>query len=86
MDADLKFVDCPAYLGRRGSARCGLPAEVEYCYAMRSTDGPLDSAKIRCPAGHVFNGLLESLTPLTSLTTAGGREAAAGLHAAARGA
>jgi hypothetical protein len=28
---------------------------------MRSSDGPLDSAKIRCPLGHWFNGPLESL-------------------------
>ena len=28
---------------------------------MRSSDGPLDSAKIRCPRGHWFNGPLESL-------------------------
>ncbi len=62
MEADLTFLDCPAYPGRRGTARCGLPAEVEYYYALGSTDGPLDSAKIRCPAGHVFNGPLESLT------------------------
>jgi hypothetical protein len=62
MDADLKFADCPACLGRRGTARCGLPAEVEYRYSMTSTDGPLDAAKIRCPAGHVFNGPLESFT------------------------
>jgi hypothetical protein len=77
MDADLRLTDCPAYLGRRGSARCGLPAEVEYCYPITSTDGPLDSAKIRCPAGHVFNGLLESLT------WAGDREPAPALPAAA---
>jgi hypothetical protein len=30
---------------------------------MRSTDGPLDSAMIRCPGGHWFNGPIESLTP-----------------------
>jgi hypothetical protein len=34
---------------------------VEYQYTMRSTDGPLESAKIRCPRGHCFNGPLESL-------------------------
>ena len=29
---------------------------------MRSTDGPLECAMIRCPAGHWFNGAIESLT------------------------
>jgi hypothetical protein len=55
------FLDCPAYMDKTGSARCGLPAAVEYRYTMRSTDGPLESAKIRCPRGHCFNGPLESL-------------------------
>jgi hypothetical protein len=62
MEAEPEFLDCPAYLDRRGAARCGLPAEVEHWYSMTSTDGPLDSAKIRCPAGHVYSGPLESLT------------------------
>ncbi len=56
------FMDCPAYLDKAGSARCGLPAEVEDAYLMRSTDGPLGSARIRCPRGHWFNGPVESLT------------------------
>jgi hypothetical protein len=62
MDADMMFLDCPAYRDRHPAARCGLPAEVEYWYTLGSTDGPLECAKIRCPAGHVFNGPLESLT------------------------
>ena len=56
------FLDCPAYMDKHGAARCGLPAEVEYWYTMRSTDGPLESAKIQCPRGHLFNGPIESLT------------------------
>lgn len=56
------FMDCPAYLDKAGSVRCGLPAEVEDAYLMRSTDGPLGSARIRCPRGHWFNGPVESLT------------------------
>ena len=56
------FMDCPAYLDRHGALRCGLPAEVEYRYAVGSSDGPLESAKIRCPRGHWFNGPIESLT------------------------
>ncbi len=56
------FVDCPAYMDKSGSVRCGLPAEVEGRYLMRSTDGPLESARIRCPRGHWFNGPVESLT------------------------
>jgi len=56
------FMDCPAYMDKNGAVRCGLPAEVEYRYAIRSSDGPLESAKIRCPRGHWFNGPVESLT------------------------
>jgi hypothetical protein len=56
------FLDCPAYMDQHGTARCGLPAAVEGRYAVKSTDGPLESARIRCPRGHYFNGPLESLT------------------------
>jgi hypothetical protein len=56
------FLDCPAYLDREGTVRCGLPAEVTCWYTMRSTDGPLESARISCPTGHHFNGPIESLT------------------------
>ena len=56
------FLNCPAYLSSDGTSRCGLPAEVEVRYTMESTDGPLESAKIRCPPGHHFNGPIESLT------------------------
>ena len=58
----VEFLDCPAYLDGRGASRCGLPAEVQERYTVRSTDGPLESARIRCPRGHWFNGPVESLT------------------------
>jgi len=61
VEGQAMLVDCPAFLGRDG-VRCGLLAEVETRYTIRSTDGPLESAKIRCPRGHWFNGLIESLT------------------------
>ena len=61
MEADVMFLDCPAYLDRQGAVRCGLPAEVENRYTVRSSDGPMESAKIRCPRGHWFNGPIESL-------------------------
>lgn len=61
MDSYVMFVDCPEYMDKQGTARCGLPAEVLYRYNFTSTDGPLESAKIRCPRGHWFNGLIESL-------------------------
>jgi hypothetical protein len=61
METRVMFVDCPAYLNRTGTVRCGLPAEVEELYCFQSTDGPLDSARIRCPRGHWFNGPLEAL-------------------------
>jgi hypothetical protein len=56
------LVACPAFLGHDGATRCGLPAEVEARYTVRSTDGPLESARIRCPRGHWFNGPIESLS------------------------
>ena len=65
MRTEVMFLDCPAYMDRHGAVRCGLPAEVEEWYAIRSTDGPLESAKIRCPRGHWFNGPLESLNCLS---------------------
>ena len=58
----MMFLDCPAYLDHERTVRCGLPAEVRYRFTMRSTDGPLESAMIRCPAGHYFSGPIESLT------------------------
>jgi hypothetical protein len=58
----MMFMDCPAYLDQDGAARCGLPAEVRHRFIMRSTDGPVECAMIRCPAGHWFSGDIESLT------------------------
>ncbi len=58
----MMFLDCPAWLDQDGAARCGLPAEVSCRFTMRSTDGPVESAAIRCPAGHYFCGAIESLT------------------------
>jgi hypothetical protein len=63
METQLMFLDCPAYLDRAGAERCGLPAEVRCRYIMKSTDGPLESAMISCPAGHRFTGPIEFLTP-----------------------
>jgi hypothetical protein len=62
MDAEIILLDCPAYLDRSGSERCGLPAVVEDSYALDSTDGAVTCVKIRCPAGHWFSGPVESLT------------------------
>ena len=62
MRSEVAFLDCPAYMDARGAVRCDLPAEVKDWYAMRSTDGPLECARIRCPRGHMFNGPVESLT------------------------
>ena len=61
MEREVTYMDCPAYKDEQGHARCGLPAEVEHRYTMDSTDGPLESARIRCPLGHWFNGPVESL-------------------------
>jgi hypothetical protein len=56
LESQMMFLDCPAYFDEEGSVRCGLPAEVEDRYAQESTGGQLESAKIRCPRGHWFNG------------------------------
>jgi hypothetical protein len=61
MDSSVMFLDCPAYMDSGGAVRCGLPAVVEGRYTMRSTDGPLESVRIRCPRGHFFNGPLDSM-------------------------
>jgi len=61
MNAVVMFLDCPEYGDRQGTVRCGLPAEVEFRYTIESSDGPLESARIRCPRGHWFNGPIESL-------------------------
>jgi hypothetical protein len=62
MDIYVIFLDCPEYVDKQRTERCGLPAGVEYRYAVASTEGPLESAKIRCPRGHSFNGPIESLS------------------------
>ena len=79
MGTSVIFADCPAYLNHSGSVRCGLPAEVEGRYTRWSTDGPVESARIRCPHGHRFNGPVESLAlpPRHSPDAASGRSAAA---------
>jgi hypothetical protein len=58
----MMFLDCPAYLNQDAALRCGLPAAVSCRFTMASTDGPIESAMIRCPAGHYFCGPIESLT------------------------
>jgi hypothetical protein len=58
----MMFLDCPAYLDAERTVRCGLPAEVRRRFTMRSSDGHLESAMIRCPSGHWFNGPIECLT------------------------
>lgn len=58
----MMFLDCPAYMDDDGAVRCGLPAAVEYWGTVESSSGPLESAKIRCPRGHGFNGPVEFLT------------------------
>ncbi len=62
MESQMAFLDCPAYLDEAGSARCLLPAHVQDRYTVRSSNGPVESARIRCPAGHCFNGPVEFLT------------------------
>jgi hypothetical protein len=56
------FLDCPAYMDAHGALRCGLPAVIQDRYLASSTDGPLESARIKCPRGHWFNGPIEFLS------------------------
>jgi hypothetical protein len=58
----MEFLACPAYLDDERSVRCGLPAEVRCRFTMRSSDGPLESVMIQCPARHYFNAPVEFLT------------------------
>jgi len=58
----MMFLDCPAYLDEDGARRCGLPAELRCRTTVRSSDGPVEAATIRCPAGHWFNGPIAFLT------------------------
>jgi len=58
----MTFLNCPAYLNQDGALRCGLPAEVLCRFTICSTGGPVEGARISCPAGHHFNGPIESLT------------------------
>lgn len=85
----MMFLDCPAYLDHERTVRCGLPAEVRCRFTMRSTDGPLESAMIRCPAGHCFSGAIESLTwhgtdkhdpGSAAVTSRAGRDSVPGSH------
>jgi hypothetical protein len=46
MEASVMFVDCPACMNNGGSARCGLPAEVEGRYPMTGTMLAADSAAV----------------------------------------
>lgn len=62
MGTGVTFLDCPAYLDRNRTVRCGLPAVVENRYTLTSTDGPLEAVRIRCPLDHVFNAAIEPLT------------------------
>ena len=52
----MMFLDCPACPDEEGTARCGLPAEVRCRFTIRSSDGHLEAAMIRCPSGHWSTG------------------------------
>jgi hypothetical protein len=78
------FLDCPEYMDRHGTARCGLPAAVEHRYTMQSTDGPLESVRIRCPRGHFLNGPLELLTWEKAASASGGAAAVHGQDVTSR--
>lgn len=62
MNLSVMFMDCPAYLDKHGTVRCGLPAAVGYRYTVSTVVGPIEAARIRCPRGHRLNGPIEALT------------------------
>ena len=62
MEGHPGFLDCPAYLDPADLTRCGLPAEIVRRFIMASTDGPLESATIKCPVGHFFCAPVEFLS------------------------
>ena len=62
MEGHPGFLDCPAYLDPADLTRCGLPAEILRRFIMASTDGPLESATIKCPVGHFFCAPVEFLS------------------------
>jgi len=65
MESHAMFLDRPAYLDQRGNVRCRLPAHVERRFKLSSTNGSLESALIRCPAGHFFHAPIEFLSRQT---------------------
>lgn len=71
----MMFLDCPAFMDQDGTVRCALPTEVKCRCIRRSSDGPLESAMIRCPAGHWFNGPIEFLLSGTARATTFARSA-----------
>ena len=77
MRTEVMFLDCPAYMDRHGAVRCGLPAEVEQWYAVRSTDGPLGECKDPVPTRPYVQTARWSRSPGTS-TTIGSRRGRAG--------
>ena len=85
MESQAMFLECPAYLNTDDATRCGLPAEVEARYTIRSTDAPLESAKIRCLRGHWFNGPIEFLTMREKPATAANHAAWIGTSPARKG-
>ncbi len=49
--------------GSSGTGEWGFPMDASMMFLdLSSTDGALESARIRCPRGHWFNGPIESLT------------------------
>jgi hypothetical protein len=80
MNREITFLDCPGYVDKRRAVRCGLPALVTARFIMESSDGPLESAMIVCPAGHRFSAPIEFLEIKRRSDTARPAGAASGLE------
>jgi hypothetical protein len=50
MNPSVMFMDCPAYMDRRGTVRCGLPAAVEYRYTVSTMAGCWKAPRSAAPA------------------------------------
>jgi hypothetical protein len=50
MNPSVMFMDCPAYMDRRGTIRCGLPAAVEYRYTVSTMAGCWKAPRSAAPA------------------------------------
>jgi hypothetical protein len=57
----MMFLECPAYMDAHGITRSALPAEIKIGTWPSQPTGRWKAARIRCPRGHRFDGLSNSI-------------------------